>query len=77
MFLEGFCHSCDVLVDVVDHASLALQFPVQGWVDGTGLVELIAELGVGLLKALPVPVRVAAHVADGEAERCGQQHPYR
>ena len=66
--MQGFCHGCNLLVDVVEDAALPLELHVDRLCAELGfVVELIAEMLVGLLEALAV----AAAVADEEAEGGG------
>jgi hypothetical protein len=76
-FGRAFCHSPDLLVDVVEDASLLLEYPVLRLFVGAGLVELIVEIGVELFETFPMTGAVAEGIAGDEAEGGGQHHPYR
>lgn len=75
--MEGFCHSGDELVDVVEFAAPALQFPAQRLFAGSGFLQLVAKILVSFLETFPVTSAIAAGVADHEAEGGGHDHPYR
>ena len=51
--MDPFCHSDDVHVDVGDDAALLVESSLQVQCAGLGLLELIAEIIVGLLYILP------------------------
>jgi hypothetical protein len=67
-FLEGFCHSRHLLVDVVDDAALLLERLMWRLFEGAVLLKLIAKIVVDLLEALAVACAVAEGIADEEAE---------
>jgi hypothetical protein len=46
-------------VDVIEFATLALQFPAQRPVIGTCVLELVARFLIGLFETLPVTVVIA------------------
>jgi hypothetical protein len=64
-------------VDVVYYFSALAEFAEQRFIAGLSLSKFIAEISVGLLKAVPMAAVVAADLAGDEAEPCGDQHPYR
>jgi len=47
--LDPFCHSYNVLVDVVDDPALLVENSLHVQCAGLGLLELIAEIFVGIL----------------------------
>ncbi|WP_204101551.1 hypothetical protein, partial [Occallatibacter savannae] len=76
-FLEGFCHTDNLLVDVVDDTSLAAHFVEERFLEGTVLVEFTSQVLVDLLKASTVTIAVAEGRADEEAGHSREQHPER
>jgi hypothetical protein len=66
-FFEAFCHSNDALVYVVYDPPLLFEFVLQGWGAWFGVLELIAEIVVGLLETPPMTGLIAVSLADHEA----------
>jgi hypothetical protein len=67
-FFEAFCHSDEAFVYVVDDVALLFEFALQRWGAWFGILELIAEIVVGLLETLPMTGLIAVGLADHEAE---------
>jgi len=59
-------------VDVVDDFALLIEFALQSWCAWRGVLELIAEIGVGFFEAFPIAAAVTEGFTDDEAEGGGQ-----
>jgi hypothetical protein len=66
--LEGFCHSNDALVGVVDDAPLLIERTLQVRGVGRVILDLLAEIFVGLLETLAVAIAIAEDLTGKEAE---------
>jgi hypothetical protein len=52
-FFEGFCHSKDALVDVIDDVALLIERTLDCGRTGLAVFELVAEICIGLLEISP------------------------